>query len=292
MRPLLLCLLAGCGTPSGTTLATTSDTVTALFGSSDSAWFTTVGTSMGTLSRVPVTGGAAQTIATGLDLPGGVIVGDCASVYYDTSEGAIWAVPLAGGTPRQLRTGMAGELGNGRDLASDGANVWFITWSTNSQKPGALYALSTAPGSTPQKIAEGHFTEVAVFGNKLAVIEANTRIATMTLPNTTLTTLARLSNAHDLAIDGSFVYFVDAVAHRLPLAGGSPQDLLGDGGATVELVAADYRGAVLGFDRGIYSVDSGGYLTQIARAGHPSAIALSPAVVVWFDGYDLKAVAR
>lgn len=111
--------------------------------------------SAGTLVAVPVRGGAARTIATGLPRPTSVAADGEAAYVYCERDHSVRRIELA----TRATTVIAKELENSDDLVSDGRFLYTITWGS---QPGLVRIAKD--GSATERLTNDlrHPTKVAV----------------------------------------------------------------------------------------------------------------------------------
>lgn len=146
----------------------------------------------GTISRIPISGGPVEVLASAQNNPGAVVV-DATNVYWSNQaagSGAVMKVPLAGGTPTTLA--LDGDIPG--DVTIDAANVY---WSTPYSADGSL---------------SGSIEKVAIAGGSAVAITSPT------------------NGAVPLIIDGNNVYWpTSGNIMKTPLAGGDGVALLSSG---------------------------------------------------------------
>jgi hypothetical protein len=311
---LLVLLLAGCG--DGTTLVTESAVVTGLAVAGDNLYWTTTNGGTGydatanDIRKIPVVGGAVTTLQTGLNNPGGPIA-IANALFYVTTDAAgnsgVWVVGLdAGAQPKQLYSGAFGGVTSA--LATDGTFVYFSAQDlTNTASTGAL--LRVAQDGTTTKLADGTFPEVATDGKQLFVIVAGTEVSSVPLTGGPATPLAAAGSAQSLAIDSTYLYYVDRFSspglNRIPLGGGTAQAINVTVDTSLYAVFADPNGVFLQFSGlctgndalqtctqpHIDTLNADGSQTRLVNVAAES-IALSPTALFWSVGNDIKKIAR
>jgi sugar lactone lactonase YvrE len=102
-----------------------------------------------TITRTPLGGGPVDDLVTVSETPQGIAV-DGASVYFTTTEGGVYSIPLSGladgGQPTPLATGLDYPL----NLARDGASLYVALWGQAYQ---GVVRIPTA-GGAPVPLAE------------------------------------------------------------------------------------------------------------------------------------------
>jgi hypothetical protein len=91
---------------------------------------------------VPVAGGSVSTLVDP-KMSVGLMTADAQYVYFTLEEGSIWKVPIAGGQPVVLGTGL-GTIGGGLQIAVDAQNVYYPAYD-------GIFALPIT-GGTPTRV--------------------------------------------------------------------------------------------------------------------------------------------
>jgi hypothetical protein len=202
----------------------------------------------GSVVMVPVAGGAPTTLATGLCSPDSIAI-DADSVYFvDLGVGQVLKVPIGGGAPTTLATGQP-FLGV---LAVDSTTVYWTT--TDPTGTTGVVAKVPIGGGTPATVASGgpriHYIGPEGCGTKPA----------------------------NLYVDSSSVYWAsgswDGAPGSLlsaPLGGGNPVTL-----ASLSASASNYATAIAGDGTSIYwwdvatlrkTPEAGGATTTVVSVG-------------------------
>lgn len=167
----------------------------------------------GTVSLVPVSGGAIVQLATGLNGPQTIKV-DGTNIYwtelanYIGGAGAIKQVPVVGGTI----TTLVSELSNSRNIAVDATSVYYWSgYGTMSKVPigGATGAdpiveiTSGMTGTQPLEVdsTSVYWTEDSYGGTVKELNKANGNVSVIT---------SGLSDPQGIALDASSIYWMEA----------------------------------------------------------------------------------
>jgi hypothetical protein len=183
------------------------------------AYFTEGGAN-GSVSKVPLNGGATTPLVQSLYQPGAVAV-DTNYVYYTvlnsgSGVGTIQKVPLNGGTVTTLGSGGKFPF----YIAIDSANVYWTDGPT-----GMVYKVPLS-GGTVTTLASGQSTPAGIAVDATSVYFANTgdgSVMKVALGGGTPTQLASgLSMPTNLAMDATYLYLTTAnEIWRVPLSGGT-----------------------------------------------------------------------
>jgi hypothetical protein len=112
--------------------------------------------STGALVAVPVRGGAPRTIATGLPRPTAVAADAEAAYVYCERDRSVRRIELATGATTVIATG----LENSDDLVSDGPHLWTISWGP---QPGLVHIDKDGSAPAARLTADvRHPTKIAV----------------------------------------------------------------------------------------------------------------------------------
>lgn len=206
----------------------------------------------GSLNAIPLAGGVPTTLASGLDEPNSLAV-DGTNVYWtDAQDGTVKAVPLAGGTVTTLATGQNGP----GSVAVNGTHVYWVD-------------------SGDPNLANGSVNEVPLGGGSV----------------TALATGQHLPFA--LALDGTNVYWTETQAgnvNKIPLGGGSVTTISGHW-VGLRSLAVDSTSVYFTSTNGssttgtINAVPLGGGNVTILANGqtYPSSVVVDGTYAYWVD---------
>jgi low-density lipoprotein receptor class B len=233
---------------------------------SNNAYFATVST----IDSVSLAGGAVRELATGLTDVNYLAV-DPQYVYYSVEypveAGAMYRVPLTGGTPAVIAPNRQGPNGV---TVKDGILYW--AEQGNGTVNGAVVSLPVG-GGTPSIVAGGQ-----VGPEQLAVDSANTYFGNLNNAGTTVVeapllggpplTLATVGVPTGIAIDTTNVYFTDT-------KDGTVNQVPKGGGAVILLASSPHSDFLASDGTNVYWTDAAqGTLQKIAVGAHGSVVTM------------------
>jgi hypothetical protein len=160
------------------------------------------------LYRVPVGGGVNTVMASGMGGASGLAL-DASFVYFGTDSGGVVArVPLGGGTVTTLVSGESRPM----RVAVDATSVYFTTYTAN----GAVKKVPLAGGS-PITLASGQNQPIGIAAdNGWVYWTATTTVQKVPLAGGTPVVLASgQGSANCIAIDATRVYWIDNANHSV-----------------------------------------------------------------------------
>ena len=185
-------------------------------------------TGLGALSSVrwvPTSGGQPGTFApnSAYNLLAQGLVADSANLYWGGTNGAILVQPLGGGAATNL---IPGEAVSALDVAVDATHVyWTGVGPASSSTPAGVWALSKG-GGVAQNVAAFDTVGVVprIAADATGVYWSTPQGQIMMVPSigASPVTLATNQTVNDLAIDGTFVYWVAGTSVlKTPIGGGA-----------------------------------------------------------------------
>jgi hypothetical protein len=240
----------------------------------------------GQIQSVPIGGGSAKTIVTGLELPSSLAV-DTVNVYFtDMILNVVGYVPLGGAS---VPTTLAANQPQPYQLAlSDGVLYW-ATGTGNIM--GSILSLPVAGGTLKTAVGPVSYLEGPLATATTLYWDDSTGIQSMPLGGGPVTTLGigPLMEPRSFAIGPTaLTWCIDGTIYTTPLAGGATTTL-----ATTDLegIAVDeanvYWTGSVGYPptSGVFKAPvSGGPVTMIASAyNSPMAIVADATSVYWIE---------
>jgi hypothetical protein len=190
-------------------------------------------TGASSIRSVPLGGGTATTLVSGLTYPWRVATNGVNVFFTDNSAASVSRVPAMGGAATALATGLGGAAG----IAVDASYVYFTTNTsgTVARVPiggGAVTTLASGE-STPIRVAidatQVYFTTYTSAGavKKVPIAGGN------------VVTLAQATSPIAVLVDTGWVYWTDATTvKKMPVAGGN-EVILASGQGSPNCLAAD-----------------------------------------------------
>lgn len=213
----------GSGSGSATTLASL-DTPFAVAVDSQNVYVLTAASAGGSLVSVPIAGGSATTLASGLtshEIYGHAIAYDDQNVYF-LANNAVNAVPKTGGSASMLAAAT-----NATGLTVDLTNVYWATGAAGAST-GSLYAYPIAGGSATAIATGPNPLDLAVGAGELYWIASDGSIDEVATSGGSATTLGHSSAIPTaMAVDSAHAYWTnsDGTVERISLTGGSATPL-------------------------------------------------------------------
>jgi sugar lactone lactonase YvrE len=300
-------IVTGCppdGGRSGTVIFTGPDITYGVAVDSTSVYFATVTnpgrTDSGRVQKVPLAGGQATVLASGLYGPGSIAV-DGTNVYVSDGDGhAVFAVPLAGGSATML----AGNQDSPGPIAVANGFVYWV----NSDS-GALMRVPVSGGS-PQQLYNGmtsYAAGLAVDAMNAYLTDSQNVLRVPVAGGAAVQfAMNQPLNPFGVALDATNVYWVVSGSHgrttyeegaimKAPIAGGAPTMIAMAGGLASNIVVdAQFVYWLDTFSpsdtcppsTGLWKAPiGGGAATQLAQADFPGSLAID-AANVYFTNLD------
>jgi hypothetical protein len=244
----------------------------------------------GTVSRVPLCGGSATVLVSGLNYAIAVAVDDV-SVFVGMGVG-LRRVPLAGGSSTDLWNG-----GQFEGVALDSGRVYFVVVSAADPGDVGVWSITKDGSSGASQLYQGPVTRpIAVDAEDVFFSTAQVNGILVKVPKTggAPVTLANLVVLGDLALDDANVYAATwgagANVVQIPKGGGGSTLLVGgDNGPITGVAIGHGRVAWTSEDaNSAFSVPIGGgpISTLAAHVQTPERIATTPQGFVWVDYND------
>ncbi len=294
----MTCALGGCLV----TLATSSFPNGIAVDSANVYWTTVPSPSGGTVLKIPKTGGAPATLASGLYSPGGIAVSGT-NAYWTSQDPAgtnsgviVQTVPLSGGTPTSAADVLLSAIPG--DIRLDSNNVY---WSVFDYTNGAILR-APLDGGAVATLASGETYPLYMTIDGTHAYWTDSwhpgSVVSVPLAGGTPTTLAAGQNSTaGIAVDGTGVYWDNGNVACLIDGGacGLVQKQSLDGGAPITLASGVYNPQGMAVDvTYLYWTDwgsfgtvmrvpvGGGTPTTIAAGqGKPTYLAVDAAGVYW-----------
>jgi hypothetical protein len=247
------------------------------------------------------------TLASGQNTPY-VIAIDSSRVYwtnygsnFGSSDGAVMAVPIAGGTPTTLASGI--NAANG--IGVDGTGVYFgglpmNATSTSLMKVplngGAFQILAGFFMDDPFAVGpDGVFGTGSENGGDLTIMRVPLAGGTAT-PIVPSTSLPQTASSYGIAVDAASVYWTSfrnpCVVYKAPLAGGLPTTLATVSGPCYG-IAVDARRVYFAATSGVQSVSIDGGTTATLALSPGSSVAIDDDFVYFTSsGSDVSKVSK
>jgi hypothetical protein len=185
----------------------------------------------GQVLQMPLSGGTAQTILTGINEPGNIAVANGTLYYFDewqTTFGSLKSVPIGGGQVATLVTGLPYPAFLCVDAM--GANAY---WATDGEAVGPIYRLSLAGGTLTTLASENFPGDLAINASTVLWTTSDGLVEAVPVSGGSVLTLASggtgPSGPNQIVADASNVYWseVNGSLVKQSLSGGGPVTLTG-----------------------------------------------------------------
>lgn len=225
--------------------------------------------------------GACQIVTPGNGSDQACLTIDAGNIYWATANlnpGAVYSVPKAGGSPKQIATGLMSPRG----IAVDASNVYFTTLGggqiVKCPLSGCQAPLPTLATGQNQPYAIAVDATHVYWVNRQPAGNGTVMKCAITGCGGNPTQLASgQATPFDIAVDANFVYwsnFGDGTIRKVPLAGGTPVQVTTAGQMGTRGIAVD--GSNL-----YYAHSTLGTISQVPLAGGATVTLASTQVSPW-----------
>jgi hypothetical protein len=248
---------------------------------------------LGAVSKVKITGGAAQGLTSGQGFTASALAVDATSVYY-LELGRLMKAPINGGASTMLGVVSVVDLGLWLGMRVDATSVYLLGTDEVGDPGASVVKVPIAGGSVTPLAQGGEGAGMVMDANSIYWIDSNTGDVLMVpISGGTPTTLVSgalpvsLAHGNGIALDATSVYWTNSGAGtvmKVPIGGGAPTTLASGGasanGMAVDATSVYWTDAVT---NAVMKVPIGGGAMTVVATGEypPFGIALDATNVYW-----------